>query len=123
MIAQCVFVDANRKTQKAIKLFDFSVQQYRLIFTRTMKILGIDHIHFTPHSIRHGAATDAFLRGISSDIIQERGRWSTDKARKIYIQSTRSHAIQLQIPTKLANTAHTLTTNILAIFTPFIKKL
>lgn len=113
----------HRKANQASKLFDFSVQQYRLVFTRTMKILGMDHMHFTPHSIRHGAATDAFLRGISSELIKERGRWSTDKARKIYIQSTRSHAIQLQIPTKLANTAHTLTTNIKAIFIPFIKKL
>ena len=75
----------------------------------------------------HYSATSGFNyspeRNAFIHIIQERGRWSTDKARKIYIQSTRSHAIQLQIPTKLANTAHTLTTNILAIFAPFIKKL
>lgn len=98
----------HRRQQKKVQLFDLSEQQYRTIFTRTLAALGLSNMGFTPHSLRHGAATWAYFLGDDINNILVRGRWTTDKARQRYIQTTRAILIRQQIPTHIQHTADTI---------------
>lgn len=95
----------HRKKEKKVQLFDLSEQQYRTIFSRTIAALGLSHMEFTPHSLRHGAATWAYFLGEDINNILVRGRWTTDKARQRYIQTTRAILIRQQIPSHIQLTA------------------
>lgn len=98
----------HRRKAKKVALFDLSEQQYRTIFSRTIAALGLSHMEFTPHSLRHGAATWAYFMGEDINNILARGRWTTDKARQRYIQTTRAILIRQQIPRRIQRTADSI---------------
>jgi len=68
-------------------LFDFTADQYRKHFHAACTSLGLSQYNFTPHCLRHGAATYAHLRGVPMEDILYRGRWRNPLSARIYIQS------------------------------------
>ena len=49
--------------------------------------LGFPELRFTPHSLRHGGATDAILNGMAVDDVRLRGRWAHLATVLRYVQS------------------------------------
>ena len=49
--------------------------------------LGFPEFRFTPHSLRHGGATAAILRGMAADDVRLRGRWANLSTVLRYVQS------------------------------------
>jgi integrase len=80
------------------KVFPFSAALFRSRFVAVCGALGLAHLHFTPHSLRHGAATADALAGVRIEDILERGRWASTKSARHYVQSGRALMIQPSIP-------------------------
>jgi len=59
-----------------------SSQYFTKVFNRCLDYLSLDKKYFKPHSFRIGAATNAFLRGVSMEKIQQMGRWQSQAFRK-----------------------------------------
>jgi hypothetical protein len=49
---------------------------------------GLDAKRFGLHSMRVGAATDAYLRGVPGNVIDFRGRWKSENTKKRYCRPT-----------------------------------
>jgi hypothetical protein len=67
--------------------------------------LGVGHIPYVPHSLRHGGATFDYLRGRTVEQIMFRGRWVAMESARRYIQTSRALLIMLHIPAQLGQTA------------------
>lgn len=98
------------------KVFPFSSAQYTIILHQATHALGIQHVHFTPHSLRRGGATGHFLEKGESALeeIMFRGRWLSYKSLRTYIQMAPSimahHSVPrtvLQIGTQYQHTIFT----------------
>ena len=70
-----------------IPLFGVSRSRYQYLFKRAVTTLGLVHLPFSPHSLRHGGATHDFLRGIPPATIAFRGRWASTKSLTTYVQA------------------------------------
>jgi len=82
----------------AAKLFAFNSQQYRAIVTNCLSILKLDHLGFTPHSLRHGGATQLLRQQHSVSTIYVRGRWSpTSTTILTYLQVAAAASLDLQV--------------------------
>jgi len=82
----------------ADSLFGLSTYQYRKLFRLACDSVGIGHIGFTPHSLRHGGATHDFMCDRSLESILLRGRWAVSKSARTYIQSGRFLLIGVNVP-------------------------
>jgi hypothetical protein len=68
-------------------LFPFPPASFRSLLRTVASSLGVGHLGFVPHSLRHGGATADFLRGRTIEQIMFRGRWESAKSARRYIQS------------------------------------
>ena len=67
-------------------LIDCTGPAYRGIWRRAVDACRIPR-RFTPYSLRRGGATATFRRSGSFDFVAERGRWTTTRALRIYINA------------------------------------
>ena len=67
-------------------LVDCTGPAYRSIWRRAVDACRIPR-RFTPYSLRRGGATATFRRSGSFDFVAERGRWTTTRALRIYINA------------------------------------
>jgi hypothetical protein len=79
-------VHGHNLSKCTVSLFGYSSHGYRDIFNSYCNMLFPD-THFTPHCIRHGAATRDYLIGININDILIRGRWKSKSSATRYIQS------------------------------------
>lgn len=89
-------------------LFPFSQNHFRSIISCTLSSLGLDHIHYVPHSFRHGGATKDFMNGMSIEDIKVRGRWSSTQSVLNYLQSGRAILLSMSYPPHISKQASTL---------------
>ena len=75
------------KALPASPLFEFSFASYRSFFTRSCAALGLSHIGYVPHSLRHGGATFDFQNHLPMLDVMQRGRWAVLKSAQRYVQS------------------------------------
>lgn len=68
------------------------------VFRWALTVLGVDHLPFTPYSMRHGGAVDAFLSGREVRLIQEDGRWTASRTMKRYLQVRMALMMQHKLP-------------------------
>lgn len=70
-------------------------RQYRNAFRLCCRGLRLDHLRFTPHSLRHGGATHA-LQHLDQTIetVMLRGRWQSVSSCRIYLQAGRAQLLQ-----------------------------
>jgi integrase len=90
------------------RLFPFSAAVFRKQLKEVLAQHGLSRLNFSPHSLRHGGATEAFVSGKSVESILARGRWRSVEAARIYIQSGRALLLQLNIPILTLQVATTL---------------
>jgi integrase len=82
-------------------VFGFSAAAFRRVFKKTCGLLGLDS-SFTPHSLRHGAATTAFLNGVSLETIMQMGRWRQSTSTAHYVQTGRALLLKMRVPRKVS---------------------
>jgi integrase len=87
------------------RIFAFSAGGFRLLLRQVADVLGVGHIPYVPHSLRHGGATFDYLRGHTVEQIMFRGRWVAMESARRYIQTSRALLIMLHIPPQLGHTA------------------
>jgi len=82
------------------KLFPFSASEYTEILHQATYALGMQHIHFTPHSLRRGGATGQFMEMGEAALqqIMLRGRWLSFNSIRTYIQMAPSIVAEHSIP-------------------------
>lgn len=82
-------------------VFPFSPDFFRRLLRRTCMQLGLGHIPYVPHSLRHGGATADFLRIGSIEHVQFRGRWKTMESVRTYVQTARALLAAQDVPPAL----------------------
>ena len=90
------------------RIFPFSPGSFRALMRVVASALGVGHIPYVPHSLRHGGATFDFLRGHTVEQIMFRGRWVAMNSARRYIQTSRALLIMLEIPKSLGQLAAVL---------------
>ena len=98
----------SRERRGHRRLFAFSPSQFRKQLRDVLGSLGLAHLRFSPHSFRHGGATQAYVDGSSVETILARGRWKSVPAARLYIQSGRALLLQQRIPPGLLQVAAAL---------------
>jgi len=93
-------------------LFPFTANQYRSCFKQVCSQLNLSS-SYVPHSLRHGGATRWHLLGNSIEDILMRGRWSSTKSARRYIQAGRAMLLTVEIPSSLASKAQLLSQHLL----------
>ena len=78
-------------------LFPFSAADFRSVFKATCASLGLSS-RYVPHSLRHGGATRLHLQRVSIEDILLRGRWSSTKSARRYVQSGRALLLSVTVP-------------------------
>lgn len=68
-------------------VFQLNANLYRSLFHTAVHSLSLSHIGYTPHSLRHGAATFDYMSGISIAEIVMKGRWASEASLKTYVQT------------------------------------
>ena len=82
-------------------LFDMTSTTFRHRFATFLRAYQLDGESFpkwVPHSLRHGAATYDYIRGIPFADIKARGRWANDRVVHIYLQSGEIALNRLKLP-------------------------
>jgi integrase len=94
------------------KLFPFSAAQFRNVFKMVRDELGLCS-QYVPHSLRHGGATRWHLLGKPLEDILLRGRWSSIKSARRYVQSGRAMLLSVGVPESISKCSAKLVKNIL----------
>jgi integrase len=97
-------------------LFPVSTDVFRKAFKLVCALLGLSSL-YVPHSLRHGGATRLALQGLPIEDILLRGRWSSTKSAKRYIQSGRAALLSFDVPADLVELGSLMVNNIYSIFT------
>jgi integrase len=79
------------------RLFHFSPDALRRLMYQASVALQLP-TRYTPHSLRHGGATDDFLRHGSIERVQFRGRWKQLESVRRYVQAARAILSKRQVP-------------------------
>lgn len=93
-------------------LFPFSSARFRDVFQSACVALGISHVGYVPHSLRHGGATHDHLCDMPIEDIMLHGRWSSNKSARMYIQTGRSLLLTQSIPTPVLQLASLLSRDV-----------
>jgi integrase len=70
----------------------------RAVLAEALRRLGLAGQGYVPHSLRHGAATDAFACGVDIRTIAARGRWESEASLRRYVQAGRAMALAAELP-------------------------
>jgi integrase len=67
-------------------VFGLSPNAYRSVLAQACVGLGVSHVGYTPHCLRHGGATHDFVRGVPLEEILLVGRWESNKSARTYVK-------------------------------------
>ena len=82
------------------RFFSFSEATFRETHVKgTLEQLGLGHLHFVPHSFRHGGATHDFVsRRMSADYVRQ---WRSQQSADRYMQQLAAVDLTLEVPADL----------------------
>ena len=93
-------------------LFPFSTSMFRHTFKAACIAVGVGHVGYVPHSLRHGGATHDHIHGMSMEDIMMRGRWASNKSARMYVQTGRALLLTQSIPSSVLATARVLSQDV-----------
>ena len=94
---------AERGTRSGT-LFTVSQPGYRTAWQAILYELKAQEHGFTPHSLRHGGATnDMILEKRTLEQIMQRGRWQQEKTTRNYLQTSRALVLHIAIDETVRN--------------------
>ena len=107
---------SDRSPEHHVFRFPVSTSRRSDHFRQVMRVvcdsLGLTAYHFTPHSLRHGGATHAYLHlSQSIEHVMHRGRWRSNDACRTYIQAGRAALLTQELPARLTALAADLALN------------
>ena len=82
-------------------VFPFSADFFRKLIHDACSALGLGHISFVPHSLRHGGATTDWSQGKKLDYVQHRGRWKALESVRRYVQVAKELQARYELPPQL----------------------
>lgn len=85
------------------RIFGFTPAAFRTALHQAATAVGLGHIPYVPHSLRHGGATRDFLLGASIEQIMFHGRWVAMESARRYIQTSRALLMLQAIPAEVAD--------------------
>jgi hypothetical protein len=80
------------------RLFPFSADHLRTVLQTACQALGLGHLRFVWHSLRHGAASRDDLRNVPFHVIMARGRWQSEESCRRYCQPLRALMMLQSLP-------------------------
>ena len=83
------------------RIFDFSPQWLGRLIRNSCIELGLGHIPYVPHSLRHGGATTDYLTTGSVKYVHHRGRWKSIESLRTYVQTARALLAAQDVPPHL----------------------
>ena len=69
-------------------LVSVSPTSFRQWFARALIATDLHHVPYKPYSLRRGGATQVFLETQSYATVCQRGRWSSERTTRVYIQDS-----------------------------------
>jgi integrase len=108
-LAQSPFLEHQR-------IFPFTAASFRRVIRRVSVSLGLGHIPYVAHSLRHGGATSDYLASPNIEPIMYRGRWKSMESARRYIQTGRALLTRYSIPRELNDTGAALAAELLPLF-------
>ena len=102
-------------------VFNFSPQWFGRLIRNACVELGLGHIPYVPHSLRHGGATADFLSKGSVEYVHFRGRWKSIESLRTYIQTARALLAAQNVPPRLNTLGLLLSDDIAAVITDCIR--
>ena len=102
-------------------VFDFSPQWFGRLICNACVELGLGHIPYVPHSLRHGGATADFFSKGSVEYVHFCGRWKSIESLRTYIQTARALLAAQNVPRRLNALGLLLSDNIAAVLLDCIR--
>ena len=75
-----------------------SEAEFYKLFNAALVALGLSNFGFRPYSLRRGGATAYYRRGRDMQATIDRGRWSSARVARIYINDGLAKEVELRIP-------------------------
>ena len=100
-----LFLDPLRPTDPLVGRDHF---QWRRDFDRLLDELGVLHLGYRPYSLRRGGATHAYMSGLRLAKVMFRGRWTSEKTARIYIQEAAALLHNMAFTASVRQRLHTL---------------
>ena len=72
--------------------------EFRKCFSRLLEVLQLQDIGYKPYSLRRGGATAFFRKTGNMSLTCLRGRWSSEKTARIYVNEAMAHLTELAMP-------------------------
>ncbi len=108
---QLMIIELQNIPTASTTLFTLSYSHVRQLLGCALEDLGLEQLCLSPHSFRHGGASEDHLSGTPlADIIQ-RGRWKRQQTAEYYIQSGRALLLGTQVPRNVRECGERLSTN------------
>jgi integrase len=90
---------SSRDTEQFV--FGLTPSAYRAILSQACVALKIDHVGYTPHSLRHGGATCDFMAGVPLEDILLIGRWESSKSARTYVKQGLGLMLAATLPSRV----------------------
>ena len=82
-------------------IFPGSEGRFYELFAQALAVLGLGHMGFRPYSLRRGGATAYYRATRNMPATIERGRWSTARVARIYINDGLAKEVEIRVPEAL----------------------
>jgi integrase len=104
------------------KVFPYTTSSYTKMFHAAVAALQMHDIPYTPHSLRHGGATEFYMQHgpAALEQIQHRGRWVSASSLRTYIQASSSVNIHNILPQQVIDIGNRFKQDILTSFLPYV---
>ena len=76
----------HMQLQRDARLWPSTSRAFHVLFRTGLQQIGCKHLGLTPYSLRRGGATHEYLLSGDLSKVMLRGRWSSQRTAKIYIQ-------------------------------------
>ena len=86
---------------KQTKLWPSDGPKFRKMLKTLTRSLGLDHLHFSPGSLRASGATHYLVSGLSVAHIQHMGRWASERSLHVYLQEATASLVLNQVSPEL----------------------
>ena len=79
-------------------IFRPKIHRFYALFEAGLKWLGLESFGFKPYSVRRGGATAYFRATRNMEAALDRGRWSSARVARIYLNDGLAREVELQLP-------------------------
>ena len=83
------------------RVWPHSAKQFHSLFRRGLEELGCSHMRLSPYSLRRGGATHEYLTSGDLSLVMIRGRWSSARTARIYIEDGAAVIAEMRVPDSL----------------------